>query len=336
MQPFLNIVVPAYNEGINVEEFCKRTTEAVNKLDITYEIVFVNDGSKDDTLMYMLNAIKEYGNIRVVDLSRNFGQVPAIVAGLHQVNSEVAIVMDCDMQNNPKYIKTMIDYYNEGYDMVIPLNNQRGHTKAWKKFCSYWFYKIYRQITGVNIPDGASEFRLMSAELIDAVLALPERSVFLKGLYQWPGYETKTFEYIFDKRHSGETKWSFYQLWKQSLDGVFSFSANLLQLWFYIGLAITGFAFLFLLKTLILKLVFNMGIPGFATIASLILLLNGFVILQSSITGEYIARIYDEVKGRPMFLVRHTYDKDNYQPKRRLKKIIQNSDNIDHENNQAE
>lgn len=336
MQPFLNIIVPAYNEGINVEEFCKRTTTAVNELDITYEIVFINDGSKDDTLVYMLDAIKTYGNVRVVDLSRNFGQVPAIVAGLEAVNSEIAIIMDCDMQNNPKYIKTMIDYYNEGYDMVIPLNNQRGHTKAWKKYCSKWFYKIYRMLTGVNIPDGASEFRLLSAELIDVVLALPERSVFLKGLYQWPGYNVKTFEYIFDKRHSGDTKWSFQQLWQQSLDGVFSFSANLLKVWFYIGIAITAFAFLFLAKILLQKFIFGINLPGFATIACLILLLNGFVILQSSIMGEYIARIYDEVKGRPLYLVRHTYDKDNHQPKSRLKHIPASKDNIEHANNKPE
>ncbi len=299
----LSLVAPAYNEAKNLVAFVETVTAVLEKIGEPWEIVFVDDGSKDDTLGMLLAARANDARIKVVSLARNFGKDVALTAGLHHARGRAVIPIDCDLQHPPELIPDMIAKWRAGADMVIGVRSKRSEEGFLRRTASRWYYSLMRRMNDVAIPPNAGDFRLLDRKIVDVINSMPERSRFMKGIFAWPGFKTEAIEFQANQRAGGATTWSVFKLWRFALDGLFSFSTAPLKIWTYIGgLAAFG-AFVYLIITLIQKVFFGIKLEGYASLLIVMLGFNGLLLLSNGIQGEYIARIFDEVKGRPLFVV---------------------------------
>jgi len=301
--PVLSLVAPAYNEAKNLVAFVAAVTSVLEKLGEPWEIVFVDDGSKDDTLGMLLAARANDARIKVVSLARNFGKDVALTAGLHHARGRAVIPIDCDLQHPPELIPEMVAKWRAGADMVIGVRSKRTEEGFLRRTASRWYYGLMRRMNDVAIPPNAGDFRLIDRKIVDVINAMPERSRFMKGIFAWPGFKTEPIEFQANQRAGGATTWSIFKLWRFALDGLFSFSTAPLKIWTYIGGAAAFGAFVYLVITLVQKLFFGIKLEGYASLLIVMLGLNGLLLLSNGIQGEYIARIFDEVKGRPLFVV---------------------------------
>ena len=303
----LSLVVPCYNEEGNVEKFFDEVNKAfLGKVD-DYEFVFINDGSRDKTYEKLKGIHKaSSGNVQVISFSRNFGKEGAIYAGLTHARGDLVCLIDADLQQRPEVVLEMLDVLNsnEELDCVTAYQKKRKESKIMTAFKSA-FYKLINKISDVNFVNGASDFRLMKREMVNAILQMTEFHRFSKGIFSYVGFNTEYIPYEVAERESGESKWGFKKLFKYAFEGIFSFSTAPLKLSTYVGFTSSVLSILYLIFVVVQKFAFGIDVPGYATIVVLVLLLGGIQLFCLGVTGEYIAKMYVQGKNRPVYIVKN-------------------------------
>ena len=301
--PALSLVVPVYNEGANIGPLVSRLEGVLKAIGETYEILFVDDGSADDTLQRIRILAEGTGRYRVVALSRNFGKDIAIAAGLDHAAGAAVILIDADLQHPPEIIAEFVKKWREGYDMVYGQRIDRATDGPIRRAFTQAFYHLFERFGEIELPDGAGDFRLMDRKVVDAVRQMPERARFSKGLYAWVGFKSVGVPFDVADRLEGASKWSFRKLFRFAFDGITSFSSAPLKVWTLLGLLISicalGFAIVFVVKTLF----FGSDVPGFPSLIVSVMFFAGVQLMSLGILGEYIGRIFAEVKRRPLYIV---------------------------------
>jgi glycosyltransferase involved in cell wall biosynthesis len=297
----LSVVAPVYNEQELVERFVRRACAAV--ADYTFELVLVNDGSTDDTPALLDRMAAEDPRVRVIHLSRNFGHQAALTAGLEHAVGDVVAMIDADLQDPPELIPTMVARWEAGSDVVYAVRRAREGETAFKLATASWFYKLFDKLAQVDLEPNSGDFRLLDRRALDALLTMTERSRFLRGMTVWVGFTQTAVSYERDPRHAGETKYTLRKMLRFSLDAIASFSHVPLQLATYVGLLSAGLAFVAIPVVLGLHFA-GSYLPGFGSLTIAILLLGGIQLIALGVIGEYVGRIYDEVKHRPLYIVR--------------------------------
>jgi glycosyltransferase involved in cell wall biosynthesis len=297
----LSVVSPAYNEEATIEAFYERVTAAL--ADLPFELVLVDDGSTDRTRALLERIAEHDDRVRVITLSRNFGHQTALTAGLDHARGNAVVMLDADLQDPPELIPRMLGHWQNGSHVVYAVRESRDGETKFKLATARWFYKLFDRMARMNMPHQAGDFRLLDREALDALLSMRERSRFLRGMTVWVGYTQTAVPYRRDPRYAGETKYSLGRMLRLSFDALTSFSHAPLQLATALGFLFSGLAFLAIPAVLVLK-AFDAYLPGFSTITIVILLLGGIQLIAIGIIGEYVGRIYDEVKGRPLYLVK--------------------------------
>ncbi|MGN1111749.1 MAG: glycosyltransferase family 2 protein, partial [Acutalibacteraceae bacterium] len=299
----VDIVVPCYNEEEGLEVFVETTNKYINAIDgYRFRYILVDDGSRDKTFLVMRTLAKKYSNVKYISFSRNFGKEAAMYAGLQNSSGDYVIVMDADLQHPPAMIADMIKGVEEGHDCCAARRTTREGESKIRSFFSRTFYKFNNKITDVKLPYGAVDFRIMSRQMVDAVLSLSEVQRFSKGIFSWVGFDTKWLPYENVERTIGTTKWSFWGLFKYAIDGITAFSVAPLRFISLLGLVISALAFIYAIVVLLQTLIFGIDVPGYATTLIITLFLGGIIELSVGILGEYIGRIYMESKDRPIYL----------------------------------
>ncbi|MEB3219524.1 MAG: glycosyltransferase family 2 protein [Nostocales cyanobacterium 94392] len=303
----VSVVVPVYNEESNVDYLFERLTTTLDKLNIKYEIICINDGSKDNTLSLLIQ--QHYLNpvIKIINLSRNFGKEAALSAGIDFASGAAIIPIDADLQDPPELIGEMINKWREGYDVVYATRRSRRGDTWIKRFTANLFYQIIGQISHVQIPPNTGDYRLLDRCVVEAVKQMPEKTRFMKGIFSWVGFKQTSILYDRPTRYQGITKWNYWRLWNFAIDGITSFSLLPLKVWSYVGVIFSLTAFLYAALLIIRTLIFGIDVPGYASLMVAILFLGGVQLLTLGIIGEYIGRIFEEVKNRPLYLVREFY-----------------------------
>lgn len=281
-----------------------RLMPILEELTPDFEIVCVNDGSKDGTLEWLRLANQRDQRIKIVDLTRNFGKEVALSAGLDHTTGDAVVPIDADLQDPPELIPTMVERWREGYDMVLAVRSDRSTDSPLKRMTAELFYKLMGWIAIISVPSNTGDFRLMDRRVITALKRLPERTRFMKGLFAWLGFRQAEVHYTRPERVAGSSKWNFWRLWNFALEGIFSFTTLPLRIWTYIGISVSVFAAIYLLYTVIKTLIFGVDVPGYASLLSVLLFFNGINMIGLGILGEYIGRVFIEVKQRPLYLVR--------------------------------
>lgn len=308
---FISIVVPMFNESANIEAFYSRVTRVLAGLNKPYEIICVNDGSKDDTLAMLIKLHTLDNRVKVIDLSRNFGKETALSAGIDYSCGEVVVPIDADLQDPPELIPDMIAIWQEGYDVVYAIRSSRAGETWLKKLTAALFYKTMQRITPLNMPVNSGDFRLMSRQSIDALKELRESHRFMKGLFTWVGFRQTGIPYVRDPRFAGKTKWNYYKLWNLALEGITSFSYLPLQWSMYLGLGVAFFSFIYGFYMIVDTITHGNAVPGYPSLMVVILFLGGVQLFTIGIIGQYIGRIYTESKHRPLYFIREKLGFEN-------------------------
>ena len=302
----LSIVLPAYNEEQNISNTVRVLSGLLEANGIEYELVFISDGSRDGTFSEIQKAAEENPRIRGAEFSRNFGKEAAIFAGLKLTGGNAVIVMDCDLQHPPEVIPKMWQLWLEGAEVVEGIKQSRGKESVAHKLSAGLFYKIMSGLIRMDM-NASSDFKLLDRKVVDVLLTLPERNTFFRALSFWVGFRTESVTYEVQERQFGESKWSFFSLMKYAVTNATSFSTLPLQLVTVMGLVSILFSVVLFIQTLV-KFMSGTAVEGFTTVILLILIIGGFLMLSLGIIGHYIARIYEEVKGRPKYIIRRTTD----------------------------
>ena len=305
--PEISIVCPAYNEEEGIGLFLEKLIPVMEGLGRTYEIVFVNDGSRDHTLEVLRQEKKKYAHIRIINLSRNFGKEAALTAGLEYARGDAVVAIDTDLQHPPEVITEFVQKWEEGYDVVVGKRLSRTGEHPLKKLAARLFYTLHNKISDIEIPADIGDFRLMSRKVVDALKLLPENQRFMKGVFAWVGFKTAVVEYYQEERASGTSSFNGWKLWNFALDGITSFSTVPLRVWLYLGFVIATISFVFGLWIAVKTIIFGVETPGYASTMVMILFLGGIQLMGIGILGEYIGRLYKEAKRRPVYIVEGEY-----------------------------
>jgi glycosyltransferase involved in cell wall biosynthesis len=304
----VSLVVPCYNESEGVEHFYSSILPIIDSLpDMQFEVVFVDDGSRDDTLANLLAVSERDARFRVVELSRNFGKEAALTAGIEHAHGEGVIPMDADLQDPPEVILELIMQWQRGADVVLARRVDRSSDSFLKRQTSAWFYRLHNRLSSIDIPEDVGDFRLMDRTAVDALLRLPERQRFMKGLFAWVGFKTVVVEYARPPRAAGKSKFSGWKLWNFAIEGITSFSAAPLKIWMYVGGLGAVVTFGYAMYIVIVTIVRGIDVPGFASLLVAELFLGSLQLIGIGVLGEYIGRIYMESKARPTYLVRRVH-----------------------------
>jgi glycosyltransferase involved in cell wall biosynthesis len=307
-RPLVSIVTPFYNEGEGVKHFYKVMAQTMEKLpDFDFEIVCVDDGSRDNTLEQLIAISKTDPRVIVLEFSRNFGKEPAMTAGIDATSGDCVIPIDADLQDPPALIAEMLKKWQDGAEVVLAKRVDRSTDSYAKRTTALMFYRLHNTLSGLQIPENVGDFRLMDRVVVDALKQLPERQRFMKGLFAWVGFKTATVEYVRDARLVGETKFSGWKLWNFAIEGITSFSLVPLKVWTYVGGIGALFAFCYAVFVVIKTLVFGIDVPGYASLLVVILFFGSLQLICLGVLGEYIGRIYFESKQRPLYLIRKRY-----------------------------
>jgi dolichol-phosphate mannosyltransferase len=297
----LSVVAPVYNEEGTLEQFYARVCSALDGL--RFELVLVDDGSTDSSAAILARLASSDPRVHVVYLSRNFGHQTALTAGLDHARGDAVVMLDADLQDPPELIPRMLDHWRSGCDVVYAVREQRDGESRFKLMTARWFYKLFDKLAQVELQHNSGDFRLLDRRPLDALLAMRERSRFLRGMTVWVGYRQAAVPYKRDPRYAGETKYTLSRMLRFSLDAISSFSHRPLQLATLLGFLISTLAFIAIPVVIVLRIL-GSYLPGFGSITIAVLLLGGIQLIAIGIIGEYVGRIYDEVKGRPLYLVR--------------------------------
>lgn len=302
----LSIVLPAYNEEQNIANTANVLSELLEGQDIEYELVFISDGSSDNTYAEILKAAESNPHVKGAQFSRNFGKEAGIFAGLELACGDAVVVMDCDLQHPPTVIPQMLEKWKAGAEIVEGIKSDRGREGLGYKLSAGLFYKIMSRLIKIDM-NASSDFKLLDRKVVNVLLELPERNTFFRALTFWAGFNTETVEYEVQERKYGNSKWSLWSLMKYALTNATSFSTLPLQMVTVMGVvSILGSLILFV-QTLVRYLV-GASVEGFTTVILLILIIGGFIMLSLGIIGHYLARIYEEVKGRPKYIISKVTD----------------------------
>ena len=305
----ISLVIPLYNEEQTIEALYTRICSASTSWNSLFEVILVDDGSRDSTLLLVKEIHKKDPRFKYISFSRNFGHQTAVSAGLKHISGQVICIMDADLQDPPEILIQLIEKWKEGYDVVYAVRTKRKESSA-KKFCYWIFYRILGILSSIHIPLDSGDFCLMDRKVVDTLNALPERNRFVRGLRSWVGFKHIGIEYERESRIAGETKYSLRKLFRLAFDGLISFSYRPLQLIGMMGFIISMFTFIGFCVFFIFSL-FNIPIlghspreaPGYTTLTLSVLLLGGIQLISLGIIGEYIGRIFDEVKARPLYVI---------------------------------
>jgi glycosyltransferase involved in cell wall biosynthesis len=303
----LSIIVPVFNEEKMVELFLNEISKTLNSLKETYEIIFINDGSKDNTLNTLISLKSSYPFIRIINLSRNFGKEAAMTAGLDKALGEAIIPMDVDLQDPPELIQEFITKWKEGHDVVLAKRVDRTTDSFMKRLSAEFFYKFHNKIAYVPIPENVGDYRLITRKVLNAIRSMPENQRFMKGIFSWVGFNSVVVEYKRNNRQAGQSSFNGWKLWNFALDGITSFSTMPLKIWLYIGCFIASISFFFGIWIILKTLIFGIDWPGYASLVTVMLFLGGIQLIGIGILGEYIGRIYMESKHRPIYIVENEY-----------------------------
>ncbi len=303
-RPLLSVVVPMYNEEEGADLFFKRLEPVLKSITADYEIVCVDDGSTDRTLAHLTRHHVRDHRIKVLSLSRNFGKDTALSAGLDHATGRAVVPIDADLQDPPELISRMIAKWREGYDVVYARRSHRDTDDVQKRVTAGLFYRIHNWIADVRIPDNTGDFRLMDRRVVEAVKHLPEKTRFMKGLFAWVGFKQTGVEYRREARAAGTTKWRYWKLWNFALDGITGSSTVPLRLWTYFGAILAAATVCYALWLVGYTMLYGNDVPGYASLMVAVLFLGAVNIFATGILGEYVGRIYTEVRNRPLYLVR--------------------------------
>lgn len=312
--PLLSLVVPVFNEEESVDLFIDAVAAVLERAGFRFEMLFVNDGSRDETLFHLLDRSERDRRVRIVNLSRNFGKEAALTAGIENARGDVLIPMDIDLQDPPEVIELFMARWREGYDVVYGVRTARSTDTAAKRMSAGWFYWVFNFMSPVRIPANAGDFRLVDRRAAEVLRLLPERNRFMKGLFAWVGFNAIGVPYERPPRAAGATKFNLWRLWNFALDGVVSFSTTPLRAWFYVGASIAGVAFLYAMFIVARVLILGVDAPGYASLLVIVLMMGGIQLLSLGIIGEYLGRLFLEVKGRPIYVVEGVYEDGTLQP----------------------
>ena len=301
----LSIVVPCFNEDESVEIFLEEIQKTLKEYN--FEVIYVNDGSSDNTLKYIKELASKNSNVKYISFSRNFGKESAIFAGLKYASGDYICLMDADLQHPPKLIPEMLEaVLDEGYDVAAARRVSRKGEPKIKSFFSHRFYKVFNRISDIDMVEGATDYRIMTRQVVDSVLNLPEYNRFSKGLFQWVGFDTKWIEYENIERIAGESTWSFWGLIKYSIEGLVAFTTLPLSVSTFLGMVFSVIAFIYMLFIIIRYLIYSEAVPGYPTLICSLLLLGGIQLLSIGVLGKYLEKTYFEAKNRPIFIVKES------------------------------
>lgn len=303
----LTVVVPVYNEEEVVREFHGRLSKVLDACEMRSTILYVNDGSLDRTLETLLDLRRADSRVEVIDLSRNFGKEIALTAGLDHAEADAVVVIDADLQDPPELIPELIKTWREGYDVVYAQRSAREGEGFAKKLTAYTFYRLMQRVSRVHIPEDAGDFRLMSRRVVLALGKLRERNRFMKGLFAWVGYRQRAVRFQRHARFAGQTKWNYWKLWNFALEGFTSFTTAPLKIATYVGLTIAVGALTYGMVVIYKTLVYGEAVQGYPSLMVVVLFLGGAQLMTMGILGEYVGRMFDETKGRPLYFVQTRY-----------------------------
>ena len=307
MPKLLTVIIPCYNEEENIryfyEEFCKNDAYFL-KHAIMYQLLFVDDGSTDKTVTEIKNLHQKDKRIKLISFSRNFGKEAAIYAGLEHASGNLVAIMDVDLQDPPSLLPQMIDEIFAGADQVVARRTARQGEPRIRSWFAKLFYKILNCFSQTKVMDGARDYRVMNTRVVEAVLSITEKNRFSKGIFSWVGFNTKWVAYENVQRKYGQTKWSFWQLWKYAFDGLTAYSTALLSMSSFVGVLFCLISFLMIIFVVIRKLIFGDPTAGWPSLVCIILLASGLQLLSIGVIGQYLAKTYMEVKNRPVYIVK--------------------------------
>lgn len=302
----MTLIVPVYNEEDSIRSFYDAVEPVMSSLPVEWTVLFVNDGSKDKTADMIKKLHTEKPNIKFLDFSRNFGKEAALTAGLEWADADAVVPMDVDLQDPPELIKDFFEKWQQGFDVVLGQRVTRDADTKAKKASAGMFYKIFNAISHHKIEPNVGDFRLMTRRVVTETLRLRERNRFMKGLFAWVGFKTTIVPYSRPNREVGETKFNYWKLWNFALDGITSFSTAPLRVWTYIGGSLALAAIIYMLVTIVSTLLYGNDTPGYTSLMSVVLLLGATQLISLGVIGEYLGRLYMEVKQRPIYIVKET------------------------------
>ncbi|MGH6824171.1 glycosyltransferase family 2 protein [Methyloceanibacter sp.] len=300
----LSVVVAIYDEEEVLRPFLERLIPVLRKLTPSYEIICVNDGSEDRSLEILREMAGGNPHLRVIDFSRNFGKEAALSAGLAEARGDATVLIDADLQDPPELIERFFELWRQGYDAVCGVRTLRRFDTGGKRITARGFYRAFNLLSDIKLPVDGGDYRLLSRNVVNAINSLPERRRFMKGIFSWVGFKQVTVPYDRDARVAGKSAWSYWRLWNFALDGLTSFTTLPLRLWTYVGLSVFALSSLLTVFFLTLYLTGRVIIPGFYWIILLILFFGALQMVTMGIIGEYIGRIHEESKMRPLYLIR--------------------------------
>ena len=304
--PDISVVIPVFNEANNLALLSARLSAVMADCEQSFEVIFVNDGSEDDTLEKIRSLCELSTNFRALSLSRNFGKEVAITAGLDKARGDAVIIMDADLQHPPELISQFIEKWRQGFKNVYGQRLDRTTDPRLRTIFTKLFYRLVNKFGDISLPSGAGDYRLLDRQAVDALLSMRKRARFNKGLYAWIGFRSIGVPYSVVSRVAGESKFNFSRLMQFALDGFMSFSSVPLKIWTYAGLLISGFALAMASYYWIRTMLFGVDLPGFPSLIVSITFFSGVQLISLGVIGEYIARIFNEVKGRPLYLIEET------------------------------
>lgn len=301
--PQLSLIVPVYNEAANIAPFATEVMEVLGQHGASWELLFIDDGSTDQSLGLLAALAAKHSNIKVISFARNFGKEVALSAGLQACAGQAAILMDCDLQHPPEMLTEMIARWQRGAHMVVGVRQWRDDQSRLRVFLTKRFYGLIARLSHIDITAHAADFRLLDRAVINVLNSLPERTRFMKGLYQWPGFRSDELAFVMRPRKNGGSRWSLRKLWRLAIDGICSVSTAPLKVWTYMGAGMIAAAAVLGVTAAIRYLAWDSALSTLWIGLSCGLALTGIVLVAQGISGEYLARIYEEVKGRPLFVV---------------------------------
>ncbi|WP_298817116.1 glycosyltransferase family 2 protein [uncultured Roseibium sp.] len=301
--PVLSVLVPVFNEEEVILHFLEATRLVLERTGLQYEYVFIDDGSRDKTADLLAQELKKGLPGRLLGLSRNFGKEAALSAGLEAAKGDIAIIIDADLQDPPELILQMLDGWRAGYDVVYGLRVNRSSDTLMKRSTAGMFYKLFNRLANIDMPANAGDFRLIDRAVIDALLQLPERNRFMKGLFAWVGFPSMALPYERPPRKAGTGKFNYWKLWNFALDGLTGFTTLPLRIWFYGGMVISLAAFAYAFYLTFRVFLHGIDVPGYASLMVALLFFSGVQLLSIGMIGEYIARLFNEAKQRPVFVL---------------------------------
>lgn len=302
--PLISVVIPVFNEQAVLQECHNRLTRVMDRLPVRTEIIYIDDGSSDETLQILQELRKRDSRVCILELSRNFGKEAAMSAGLDHADGDAVIVMDADLQDPPEFIPRMLEEWSRGHDVVYLRRRSRQGESVPKKICAYVYYRLLNRLSRIKIPEDVGDFRLLSRCAVVALRRLPERNRYMKGLYAWIGFSQKELVFDRDSRAAGYTKWGFRSLLNLSLDGLTAFTTAPLKLASYLGLLVSGGAFAYGIWIIAKTLLYGETVSGFPTIMVVMLCLGGVQLMAIGVLGEYLGRMFMENKQRPLYLIK--------------------------------